>query len=83
MIGLWDTIMVTRAFGQAVAYLEIGCGPLVRLRLTPGGRVVFSHAPAVPGSYGVRVEPAPDADHVGTLIVEGRSPGAVPRPGAV
>ncbi|RBQ15539.1 SAM-dependent methyltransferase [Spongiactinospora rosea] len=89
--------------------------PLVRLRLTPGGKVVFSHAPPVPGSYGLqgmygagftgrrvwvyrwayepevwarmledegyedvhaRVEPAPDADHVGTLIVEGRSPGA-------
>lgn len=26
--------------------------PLVRSRLNPGGRLVFSHAPAVPGSYG-------------------------------
>ncbi|MEV5749763.1 class I SAM-dependent methyltransferase [Actinoallomurus sp. NPDC052308] len=83
--------------------------PLIRDRLTPRGRFVFSHAPAVPGSYGVQgiyaagftgrqvwayrwayepggwaeilrrhgfggvrawVEPAPDPDHVGTLIVE-------------
>jgi SAM-dependent methyltransferase len=28
--------------------------PLVHDRLTPGGRFVFSHAPAVPGSYGVQ-----------------------------
>jgi len=28
--------------------------PLVRDRLTPGGTLVFSHAPAVPGSYGVQ-----------------------------
>ncbi|WP_242454792.1 class I SAM-dependent methyltransferase [Bailinhaonella thermotolerans] len=26
--------------------------PLVRARLAPGGRFVFSHAPAVPGCYG-------------------------------
>jgi hypothetical protein len=80
-----------------------------------GGRLVFSHAPAVPGSYGIQgmygngfngrqvwiyrwayeptgwtelllrygftqvnawVEPAPERDHVGTLIVEaaGRAP---------
>lgn len=83
--------------------------PLVRDRLAPGGRLVFSHAPAVPGSYGIqgmygngfngrqvwiyrwayepetwasllrqhgftqvqaRIEPAPEPDHVGTLIVE-------------
>lgn len=83
--------------------------PLIRKRLTPLGRLVFSHAPAVPGSYGrqgmygngfkgrqvwiyrwayepdqwaellsehgfadVRawVEPAPDPDHVGTVIVQ-------------
>jgi SAM-dependent methyltransferase len=81
--------------------------PLVYDRLEPGGRFVFSHAPAVPGSYGVQgmygagfngrrvwvyrwayepqvwgkiltghgfadvkvwVEPAPEPDHVGTLI---------------
>ncbi|MCY9786908.1 class I SAM-dependent methyltransferase [Nocardiopsis sp. EMB25] len=81
--------------------------PLVRERLEKGGRLVFSHAPAVPGSYGVQgmygqgflgrqvwvyrwayephvwedilaghgftdvrvwVEPAPEPDHVGTLI---------------
>lgn len=85
--------------------------PAVHDRLAPGGRLVFSHAPAVPGSYGVqgmygngfagrqvwvyrwayepaawvsvlgrhgfsdiyaRVEPAPEADHVGTLIVRAR-----------
>jgi SAM-dependent methyltransferase len=28
--------------------------PTVHARLTPGGRFVFSHAPAVPGSYGVQ-----------------------------
>lgn len=28
--------------------------PLVHDRLAPGGRLVFSHAPAVPGSYGVQ-----------------------------
>ena len=28
--------------------------PLVHDRLEPGGRFVFSHAPAVPGSYGVQ-----------------------------
>lgn len=28
--------------------------PLIRERLTPGGRLAFSHAPAVPGSYGVQ-----------------------------
>jgi SAM-dependent methyltransferase len=83
--------------------------PLIHDRLVPGGRLVFSHGPAVPGSYGVqgmygngltgrqvwvyrwayepdrwadilrvrgfrhvsaRVEPAPQPDHVGTLIVE-------------
>jgi SAM-dependent methyltransferase len=83
--------------------------PLVRHRLIPGGKLVFSHAPAVPGSYGVqgiyaagftgrqiwayrwayepavwadllhrhgftdvdaRIEPAPEPDHVGTLIAE-------------
>jgi SAM-dependent methyltransferase len=83
--------------------------PLVHERLILGGKLVFSHAPAVPGSYGVqgmyaggftgrqvwayrwayeppawadllhrygftgvdaRVEPAPEPDHVGTLIVE-------------
>ncbi|GGM71905.1 hypothetical protein GCM10012275_48060 [Longimycelium tulufanense] len=82
--------------------------PLIRKRLSPGGRLVFSHAPAVPGSYGIqgmygngfkgrrvwiyrwayepatwadllyrhgfvdihaRVEPAPEREHVGTLIV--------------
>lgn len=87
--------------------------PLIRARLTPGGRLVFSHAPAVPGSYGIqgmyrngftgrqvwlyrwayepdtwtailhehgftttnaRIEPAPEPDHVGTLIVEARAP---------
>ena len=81
--------------------------PLVHQRLNPGGRLVFSHAPAVTGAYGVQgmyangfrgrevgvhrwayeppvweellqvtgftggrvwVEPAPEADHVGTLI---------------
>lgn len=81
--------------------------PLVRQRLNPGGRLVFAHAPAVTGAYGVQgmygggfrgrqvwvhrwayepgvweellvqagftnpcvwVEPAPEADHVGTLI---------------
>lgn len=85
--------------------------PLVHGRLAGGGRLVFSHAPAVPGSYGIqgmygngfngrqvwiyrwayepdtwadllrhngfidvhaRIEPAPEADHVGTLIVEAR-----------
>lgn len=83
--------------------------PLVYERLVPGGKLVFSHAPAVPDSYGVqgiyaagftgrqvwayrwayeastwadllhgygfisvnaRIEPAPEADHVGTLVVE-------------
>jgi SAM-dependent methyltransferase len=86
--------------------------PLARQRLEPGGRLVFSHAPAVPGSYGIqgmygngfngrqvwiyrwayepstwttilsrhgftninaRIHPAPDPDHVGTLIVEART----------
>jgi SAM-dependent methyltransferase len=86
--------------------------PLVRERLEPEGRLVFSHAPAVPGSYGIqgmygngfngrqvwiyrwayepdtwttilnrhgftnisaRLHPAPDSDHVGTLIVEARA----------
>lgn len=28
--------------------------PLVLQRLTPGGRLVFSHAPPVPGSYGMQ-----------------------------
>ncbi|WP_435110658.1 class I SAM-dependent methyltransferase [Nocardiopsis synnemataformans] len=81
--------------------------PLVRQRLNPGGRLVFAHAPAVTGAYGVQgmyangfrgrqvwvhrwayepgaweeiltghgfsrvrvwEEPAPEADHVGTLI---------------
>ncbi|MGW7518707.1 class I SAM-dependent methyltransferase [Streptomyces sp. NPDC054796] len=28
--------------------------PLIRDRLTPGGRLVFSHAPAVPGAYGIQ-----------------------------
>lgn len=28
--------------------------PLVRDQLTPGGKLVFAHAPAVPGSYGVQ-----------------------------
>jgi SAM-dependent methyltransferase len=28
--------------------------PLVRDRLAPGGKLVFSHAPAVPGSYGIQ-----------------------------
>jgi len=28
--------------------------PLIHDRLTPGGRLVFSHAPAVPGSYGIQ-----------------------------
>ncbi|MFD0772678.1 class I SAM-dependent methyltransferase [Streptomonospora algeriensis] len=83
--------------------------PLVRERLAPGGRLVFSHAPPVPGSYGVQgmygggfrgrrvwvyrwayepetwekilirhgfadvrawAEPAPEPDHIGTLIVQ-------------
>lgn len=83
--------------------------PLIRDRLTPAGKLVFSHAPAVPGSYGsqgiyaagftgrqvwayrwayepaawtdllhrhgftvvnARIEPAPEPDHIGTLIVE-------------
>ncbi|OLT13650.1 methyltransferase type 11 [Pseudonocardia sp. CNS-139] len=82
--------------------------PVVHERLAPGGRLVFSHAPAVPGSYGAQgmygngfagrrlwiyrwayepetwadllrvrgfadveawVEPAPDPDDVGTLLV--------------
>ncbi len=85
--------------------------PLVRDRLTLGGRLAFSHAPAVPGSYGIQgmygngfngrqmwiyrwayeptqwinllrrhgfahvdaqIHPAPEADHVGTLIVAAR-----------
>ncbi|MFL1380519.1 MULTISPECIES: class I SAM-dependent DNA methyltransferase [unclassified Nocardiopsis] len=85
--------------------------PLVYDRLEPGGSFVFSHAPAIPGSYGaqgmygggfngrrvwvyrwayepaeweriltrhgfeeVRVweEPAPDPEHVGTLIATAR-----------
>lgn len=85
--------------------------PAVHSRLGPGGRLVFSHAPPVPGSYGVqgmygngfkgrqvwiyrwayephdwadllhrhgftdifaRVEPAPDPENVGTLVVEAR-----------
>lgn len=84
--------------------------PLIRDRLALGGKLVFSHAPAVPGCYGVqgmygngftgrqvwvyrwahepagwvdllrrhgfgdihaRIEPAPEPDHIGTLIVEG------------
>lgn len=87
--------------------------PLVHNRLTPGGRLVFSHAPPVPGAYGpqgmygggfngrqiwlyqwayepdawaeiltrhgfhtthARVHPAPQADHVGTLIVQAQRP---------
>ncbi|MFL6052247.1 MAG: class I SAM-dependent methyltransferase [Actinoallomurus sp.] len=83
--------------------------PLAYERLVPGGKLVFSHAPAVPGGYGVqgiyaagftgrqvwayrwayeppvwadllhgcgftgvnaRIETAPEAGHVGTLIVE-------------
>ncbi|MFI6297652.1 class I SAM-dependent methyltransferase [Nonomuraea sp. NPDC050790] len=87
--------------------------PRIRWRLNPGGRLVFSQAPAVPGSYGVQGmygagfrgpqtwvyrwayepemwahilashgfkdirawhEPAPDPDHVGTLIVQGTRP---------
>jgi SAM-dependent methyltransferase len=28
--------------------------PLIRDRLSPGGKLVFSHAPAVPGSYGIQ-----------------------------
>lgn len=87
--------------------------PVVFDRLTPGGTLVFSHAPAVPGSYGVqgmygngftgrqvwlyrwayepdgwasilhrhhftdiraRVEPPPEPDHVGTLIVQAHRP---------
>ncbi|MBG0818409.1 trans-aconitate 2-methyltransferase [Planomonospora sp. ID82291] len=87
--------------------------PAVHDRLTPGGRLVFSHAPAIPGSYGcqgtygagyagpqvwiyrwayepetwteilhrhgfrrvhARVEPAPEPDHVGTLLVEAVRP---------
>ncbi|WP_340682518.1 class I SAM-dependent methyltransferase [Amycolatopsis coloradensis] len=28
--------------------------PLVRERLTPGGKLVFSHAPPVPGAYGIQ-----------------------------
>lgn len=87
--------------------------PLVRDRLEPGGRLVFSHAPAVPGAYGVQgmyangfrgrqvwvhrwayepegwaaildghgfvdvrawVEPAPEPDHLGTLIVTAHRP---------
>jgi SAM-dependent methyltransferase len=28
--------------------------PVVHDRLTPGGKLVFSHAPAVPGSYGIQ-----------------------------
>ncbi|MGI8313409.1 class I SAM-dependent methyltransferase [Saccharopolyspora hattusasensis] len=86
--------------------------PLIRARLTQGGTLAFSHAPAVPGSYGLqgmygngftgrqvwiyrwayeptgwadllreygftdvhaRVEPAPEPDNVGTLIVEARA----------
>jgi SAM-dependent methyltransferase len=85
--------------------------PVVRDKLAPGGKLVFSHAPAVPGSYGIqgmygngfngrqvwiyrwayepnawadllqqhgytdvnaRIEPAPEPEHVGTLIVEAR-----------
>lgn len=83
--------------------------PVIHDRLNPGGRLVFSHAPAVPGSYGIQgmygngfngrqvwiyrwayepdawtdllgqhgfvdirawVEPAPQPDNVGTLLVE-------------
>jgi SAM-dependent methyltransferase len=86
--------------------------PLAHDRLTPGGRLVFSHAPAVPGSYGIQgmygngfngrqvwiyrwayepdawadllhqhgfvdvrawIEPAPEPEHVGTLIVHART----------
>lgn len=85
--------------------------PAIHDRLIPGGKLVFAHAPAVPGSYGIqgmygngfkgrqvwiyrwayephtwadllhqhafvdvhaRVEPAPQSDNVGTLIVEAR-----------
>lgn len=85
--------------------------PVVHDRLIPGGKLVFSHAPAVPGSYGIqgmygngftgrqvwiyrwayepsawadllhehgfvdihaRIEPAPQPDNVGTLVVEAR-----------
>ncbi|GAB3969897.1 hypothetical protein GCM10029978_042170 [Actinoallomurus acanthiterrae] len=88
--------------------------PLVLERLAPGGKLTFSHAPAVPGGYGVQgiyaagftgrqvwayrwayepatwagllhqhgftnihaqVAPAPNLDHVGTLIVEAERPG--------
>jgi SAM-dependent methyltransferase len=87
--------------------------PVVFNRLTPGGRLVFSHAPAVPGSHGIQgmygngftghqvwvyrwayepaawtdilhaygfaditahIHPAPQPDHVGTLIVEASRP---------
>ncbi|GAA4976168.1 SAM-dependent methyltransferase [Nonomuraea thailandensis] len=86
--------------------------PLVRARLSPGGKLVFSCAPAVPGTAGVqgmygagftgpqvwiyrwtyepqvwarmltgagfgevtaRVEPAPNPENVGTLIVQARA----------
>lgn len=85
--------------------------PAVHDRLAPGGKLVFSHAPAVPGSYGIqgmygngftgrqvwiyrwayeptgwtellhqhgfvdihaRIEPAPQTDNVGTLLIEAR-----------
>lgn len=85
--------------------------PAIFDHLNPGGRLVFSHAPAVPGSYGPQgmfgdgfkgrqtwiyrwayepetwagilreygyrevdawIEPAPERDHVGTLIVTAR-----------
>ncbi|MFE0147959.1 IS701 family transposase [Nonomuraea sp. NPDC059007] len=87
--------------------------PRIHRRLAPGGRLVFSQAPAVPGSYGVQGmygagfcgpqtwvyrwayepetwarmlaahgfvdvrawhEPAPDLDHVGTLLVQAHRP---------
>lgn len=103
--GSWDTIY---SVWGAVWFTEPNALlPLVRDRLEPGGRLVFAHAPAVTGAYGVQgmyangfrgravwvhrwayepqvwegllrdvgfeharvwVEPAPEADHVGTLI---------------
>jgi SAM-dependent methyltransferase len=43
--------------------------PAIRDRLTPDGKLVFSHAPAIP-DVNARVEP--DPGNVGTLIVEAR-----------
>lgn len=105
----WDAIY---SIWGALWFTEPGqLLPLVRDRLTPEGRLAFSHAPAVPGSYGIqgmygngfngrqvwiyrwayeptdwikllrhhgfmhvdaRIHPAPEADHVGTLIVTAR-----------